>query len=175
MVRRTFLRPREILQYLNEGLQQAGPDAPFISKDHIRSAEPRYSRWKLDDLKQEFAKSSPQLAPALECLRQGVHRYDSITEFEELLKERSPDLVQKHGARSLVELLFDVSAIGVRLRDSGTYRFKCEDSTLILPAEASLLVHQSLHDGLNIVERRARGDAAAAQDDDSAETESPAG
>lgn len=51
VVQRTFLRPREVIQYLNEAKERGSPDASFISKDNIKDAEATYSRWKVDDLK----------------------------------------------------------------------------------------------------------------------------
>lgn len=166
MVKRTMLRPREILQFLAECIRKSAQDATYVSRDDIRSAEKQYSRWKVEDLKQEFSKAIPYFSDTLECLRQEYHRYDSIPELEELIRRKRPQLADDRGTRALVEMLFDASAVGVRLRSSGAIRFKSEDSELALPSEAAIYVHQSLHDGLNIVERR--GDSESQEDEDSA-------
>ncbi len=70
--KRTFLRPREILQFMEECIRQAGGDAIEITKDNVREAEERYSRWKVDDLKQEYSAArrffdieSPRPVPGL--------------------------------------------------------------------------------------------------------------
>jgi hypothetical protein len=50
--KRTFLRPREVIQFLQECQKRSPLDATEISKDTIRDAEERYSSWKVDDLKE---------------------------------------------------------------------------------------------------------------------------
>jgi hypothetical protein len=57
-----------------------------------------------------------------------------------------------------LEVLFDASVIGIRLRGAGSSRFKSEDPQLTLPAEGVVYVHQSLYKGLNIVEARRPAD-----------------
>lgn len=157
LVKRTFLRPREVLQFTQECLSQADPSAQEISKDLLRSAEERYSRWKVSDLQQEFVKSFPGFPALIDCLRQEYHRYDSLSDLEEILGEKIPVIVNEHKPRRLLERLFDCSVIGVRLSDAGSTRFKCEDNDLTLPQAGAVYVHQSLYKGLNIRERRASG------------------
>ena len=154
IVKRTFLRPREVLQFLDECLRKAPRDGTVITKDNARSAEERYSSWKVADLKQEFSKVFPDFDRLLECLRQGFHRYDTLGDLQSVLRRKSPDLVEKYGTRTLVETLFECSVIGVRLRDAGSTRFKAEDVDLVLPSEGAVYVHQSLHKGLTIREAR---------------------
>ena len=81
IVKRTFLRPREVLQFVDRCIAVAGFDATEVSKDAIRQAEETYSGWKVDDLKQEFAKITPWFEPLIEALRQEVHRYDSVDDL----------------------------------------------------------------------------------------------
>jgi hypothetical protein len=158
VVQRTFLRPREVIQYLTEAKERGDPDAVFISKDNIKDVEPTYSRWKVDDLKQEFSKAIPDFAECVECLRQGVHRYDSLAELEQWVEKKKPALVQKHSARWVVDQLFDASAIGVRPKKSGYIKYKSEDADLDLPLEGALYVHPGLRIALNVTEKRAERD-----------------
>ena len=58
IVRRTFLRPREVLQFLDECLRKAPRDGTEITKDNVRAAEERYSSWKVADLNRNTPKSS---------------------------------------------------------------------------------------------------------------------
>lgn len=158
IVQRTFLRPREVIQYLTEAKDRGDGDATFISKDNIKDAELNYSRWKVDDLKQEYSKAIPEFPECLETLRQGVHRYESLTELAEWVSQKSPQLAGEHGARWIVDHLFDTSAIGVRPKKSGSIKYKSEDSDLELPLEGALYVHPGLRLGLNVTERRAGAD-----------------
>ncbi|MCB0827098.1 MAG: hypothetical protein KDC26_13015 [Armatimonadetes bacterium] len=155
IVKRTFLRPREVIQFLQECQKRTDTSATEISKDAIREAEMRYSSWKVDDLKQEYRRVFPRFSELLEALRQTQHRYDSVEEFLQLLEQQAAELVQEFGARELMKRLFDASVIGVRLGNAGTARFRCEDSDLLLPTSGSVYIHQGLYRGLNIRETRA--------------------
>jgi hypothetical protein len=158
IVRRTFLRPREVIQFLDECVRRSAAGAPYISKDGIREAENQYSRWKIEDLKQEFARIYPALGDLLEVLQQEYHRYDSMDDLIKVIGRKKPELLDQHSERELLEILFETSVIGFRLRDSGAVRYKSEDIDLLLPADAAVYVHQGLRKGLNIVERRSSGD-----------------
>lgn len=154
ILKRTFRRPREILQFIDECLRKAGKDATEISKDAIREAENQYSKWKVEDLKQEFAKVSPEFGALLEALRQELHRYDSIDDAIEVLERKAPDEVAALTPRGAMELLFEASVIGIRLGGGGQTRFKSQDPELTLPTAGAVYVHQSLYRGLNIKEAR---------------------
>jgi hypothetical protein len=153
------------LQFVGLAIKEAGPVATEASKDAIREAELVYSRWKVEDLKQEFAKVNPDFDELLEALRQEVHRYDSIGELVEVLERKSPGAASRLGVRGALELLFEASVIGVRLRGGGSTRFKAEDPQLSLPAEGAVYVHQSLYKGLNIVETRRAAEEPAEEDE----------
>jgi len=154
IIKRTFLRPREIIQFLGEILRRCPSSGLEISKDAIRSAEERYSIWKLEDLKQEYRRSNADFEPIVEGLRQGVHRYDSIAELARQLSGRIAPILARLGEAAVAKVLFDASVIGVRLGNSGTTRFKCEDDDLALPTVGAVYVHQGLYKGLNIKEKR---------------------
>lgn len=158
IVKRTFLRPREILQFMDECIRRAGYSATQITKDQIRQAEEKYSSWKVDDLKQEYRRLYPEFEQIVEILRQAQHRYDSFDEFEAHINQRAPDLVKSIGLRNIIERLFNASAIGVRLANVGSPRFRAEDSDLMLPSVGAIYVHQCLYKGLNLREKRARDD-----------------
>ena len=158
IVERTFLRPREVIQFLNEAKSRGESEATFISKDNIKDAELTYSRWKVDDLKQEYSKAIPDFAECLESLRQGKHRYESLAELEDVVSQKQMKLSAERGPRWIVDQLFDASAIGVRPKKSGSIKFKSEDSDLELPLEGALYVHPGLRLGLNVTEKRAATD-----------------
>lgn len=155
IVKRTFLRPREVIQFLQECQKRTAAGETEISKDTIREAEERYSGWKVDDLKQEYRRLFPSFGDLLEALRQTQHRYDSLDDFANLLSDKCPKIAEEYGTRALMEKLFDASVIGVRLGNAGVARFRCEDSDLLLPATGAVYIHQSLYKGLNIRETRA--------------------
>jgi energy-coupling factor transporter ATP-binding protein EcfA2 len=164
IVKRTFLRPREVLQFVDQCIRHEGAEAIEVSKAAVRSAEDLYSKWKVEDLKQEFAKVSPDFEALLEALRQEFHRYESIEELEALLRSKAEAIVERLTPRGALELLFEASVIGVRLRGAGSTRFKSDDPELTLPASGAVYVHQSLYKGLNIVEARRPAEESTEED-----------
>lgn len=159
MLKRTFLRPREILQFANLCLDSGSPDSFEITKQNIRDAESRFSSWKVEDLKQEYAKSEPSLPDLVEALRQQVHRYESLDELSSALKARNSELINFLGERSALQILFDASVIGIRVSGAGATRFKATSPELALPESGVVYVHQGLYKGLNLTEtRRPRND-----------------
>jgi hypothetical protein len=155
IVRRTFKRPREVLQFLNECMRTAGNDAERILSDHIRTAEARYSRWKVQDLEQEFANSIPGYKDILEILRQGRQRYDSLRDFFAVLEHGKPGSISAMNVRRMAEVLLESSAIGVRESDTGEIKYKSDVPDLVLPRRAAVYVHPALSKGLGILETRA--------------------
>lgn len=151
---RTFLRPREIIQFLQECLTRTSDADSHVSHAVLKSAEIVFSTWKVEDLKAEFAKANPQLPGLIEALRQGKHRYDSIESIANQLRERAPKEVDELGERGCLQLLFNASVIGVRLNESGKVRFRVNEPTLQLPSAGSVYVHPGLQKALLIVEAR---------------------
>ena len=68
--------------------------------------------------------------------------------MQTFLNQRAPDLVKSIGLRNIIERLFNASAIGVRLANVGSPRFRAEDSDLMLPSVGAIYVHQCLYKGL---------------------------
>lgn len=165
LLQRTFYRPREVLQFVQQCLDVAGPDATEVKKDQLRVAEATYSNWKVEDLKQEYSKAAPDLEPLLESLRQQRHRYDTFEDLEAVITEKAPGVVERIGGRSALELLFDTSVIGIRLGGAGQTRFKSVNPTLALPASGVLYVHQGLSRGLSLRETRKSADDSADEDE----------
>src|SRR5699024_74695 len=132
ILKRTFLRPREVLQFVNLCISTSDPNDFEISKENVREAENRFSSWKVDDLKQEYAKSEPSLPALVEALRQQVHRYDSLDEIIAALRARDNTLIDSLGERTALQILFDASVIGIRVSEIGraSCRERVESSVL---------------------------------------------
>jgi hypothetical protein len=162
---RTFQRPREVLQFVTLSTGVAEPWQTEIATADILSAEETFSSWKVDDLKQENARSNPQISALIESLRQGVHRYDSIADLESLLAEKAPEAVDELGPRQCLELLFRNSVIGFRLGGSGSSRFVSTHPGLHLPTSGAVYVHRALFRGLNLREARRTTDGSTATED----------
>lgn len=159
VLKRTFLRPREVLQFADLCLKTSASDATEVTKEVIREAENRFSSWKVEDLKQEYAKSTPPLPALVEALRQQVHRYDSFDDLVATLKSREIKLVDQLGEREALQILFDASVLGIRVSGAGATKFKATSPELALPAAGVNYIHQGLYKGLNLTETRKSRDA----------------
>jgi hypothetical protein len=153
---RTFLRPREVLQFVQQCFDESETAALVVTNQVLRDAETTFSGWKVEDLKLEYKKATPDLPVLVEALRQGKHRYDSLEELEAVVAAKAPEVVAEIGARGCLRRLMDTSVIGVRLNASGRVRYRYQEPGLELPAVANVYVHPGLHKGLVISETRKR-------------------
>jgi len=155
MLERTFMRPREVIQFFGECFRVAPRSATELTLPDIIKAEEQYSRWKVADLRQEFARSFPDFGDLVECLRLGPDRYESYAELIVMIGNRKYRLVKDYGERAILETLFDASVLGYKAsREDKAPTFRCDNDDLTLPGETTVFVHKGLHKGLNIQQRR---------------------
>lgn len=160
IVSRTFMRPRDLLQFLIN-IRDAYPDSTIITKGIVEDVEPTYSRDKLDDLRQEYRKGAPWVDSALDALKQGPNKFDSRTELEERLSFRF-DKSKFEPSRmasipDLVDWLVEASVLGSAPRSvqTETIVFRCEGKPVSLEGESTSWVHPALFSGLSLSEPRA--------------------
>lgn len=160
LVSRTFMRPRDLLQFLI-GLRNAHPDSSVITKSIVEDVEPAYSREKLDDLRQEYRKGAPWVDSALDALKQGPNKFDSRSDLEERLRSRFDEAMfdsrRMASIGDLVEWLVEASVLGSapRLVRTETIVFRCEGRPVSLEGESTAWVHPALFSGLSLSEPRA--------------------
>lgn len=170
LVSRTFMRPRDLIQFLSE-LQNAGPEATKINKSLVERSEKNYSLAKVDDIRNEYRKSAPWVVDALDALKQGRNKFESRAELEaQLFKKIHPDRLREYFERglpvsdvpSLVDWMIDTSILGAATRKvkSETINFRCEGNPVTLEGDSTAWVHGSLFTGLSLYEpRSSRSDA----------------
>lgn len=159
LVSRTFMRPRDLLQFLTK-LQFAEPNATVVTKALVEAVEPTYSREKVDDLSQEYRRGAPWVDAALGGLKQGPNKYESRMELEGRLAERvsSSDLRSwSMEVSDLVEWMTEASILGAAPRTvkTETIRFRCEGEPVSLEGDSTAWVHPALFKGLALSEPRA--------------------
>ncbi|MFC7925160.1 P-loop ATPase, Sll1717 family [Microbacterium laevaniformans] len=151
ILRRTFMRPRELLQFLDECFRVAlsqGAEHKILRR-HVREAEKTYSHWKVGDLIQEYRHVYPELQAVLQALRGGLPEYSSADEVARFLEaadglQLTPDLIDVY-----IDRLFEISVLGIRdLRDGARYR--AEQPNLVMDRDARLVIHPSLHRELEL-------------------------
>ncbi|MGY1839896.1 MULTISPECIES: P-loop ATPase, Sll1717 family [unclassified Modestobacter] len=154
ILRRTFYRPREVLQYLQLALDEAGDLEEQVWIVDITNSEPQFSAWKVADLKQEYEKAVPELASLIDALQQQTTPLDSVDDLEAVLTDRVPAIVSEKTARWCSSALWDASVIGARLNGTGAVRFRSTDPNFSMPTDGVVYVHFGLMKGLNVKERR---------------------
>lgn len=166
VVSRTFMRPRDLLQFLI-GIRNAYPDSGVITKAIVEEVEPDYSRDKLDDLRQEYRKGAPWVDSALDALKQGPNKFDSRVELEDRLSSKFDkgkfDAKRMASISDLVDWLVEASVLGSAPRQvrTETIVFRCEGRPVSLEGESTAWIHPALFSGLSLSEpRTARKDSA---------------
>lgn len=154
IARRTYLRPREVLQFVQLCIDSSPPEATEIAKSTVYEAETTYSAWKVEDLAQEYSRIYPELEDALDVLRQERHRYPSMSELAAVVERKRKVGAPTISSEQILDMLFETSAIGIRPNDSGSVRYRADDPRMARSWSGTVYVHPSLRKGLNITEAR---------------------
>ncbi|QHO78946.1 DNA repair ATPase [Bradyrhizobium sp. CCBAU 051011] len=173
MVERTLMRPRDIIAFVNECLNEAQGNYE-VSAQTIKKAEATYSSKRLTNLEQEWQSAYPTIAKLTAFLaskRKVLLSFDEFcpqSEMDEmaLLIYSEPkrhydplhDAAREHCenpgtrifAKTIVSILYRVGAIGVKLDKSAPHQFAYNGHPLLRVAQTpdsdvSIRVHQMLH------------------------------
>lgn len=160
LISRTFMRPRDLLQFLIK-IQSDAPGEGQITKEVVEACEPAYSQDKVDDLRQEYRRGAPWVDLALDALRQGPNKFEDRGSLERRLAERiEPEDLRERGIDlpKLVEWMVDASILGAAPRTVRTQsiRFKSEGASVSLGGDSTAWVHPALFLGLSLSEPRAQ-------------------
>ena len=158
IIDRTFLRPRDIIQFCNETLliYKEGPsDENKFRNEDINKCKNLYSRYFIDELDDEIHKHLPDYEKYLDVIRDiGFLQFDK-SEFIKAYQNRSPQLSIKD-PYELLKIFFEFSIIGFyRVGGAGyggseySYRYKDEKATYDIQAE-KLRVHPGLMEYLQL-------------------------
>jgi len=175
MLERTLLRPRDILQFVNETFK-AGFDKDKITWTLIHEAEKTYSEKRLRSLKEEWGETYPSFEDTIEILRGRKSTFDFIdfknSQFESVItklsmKENEDPCVI--AARSYFEVkgsledeimstilacLYKVGAIGIKLETNNSFIWSYRNKSAISAGEAEranqLKIHKMLHKTLDV-------------------------
>lgn len=119
MIKRTFKRPREIIQLCNLALSIAQDNNDYLIREkYILQAESKYSNWKLDDLINEFKIQYPYLRSLLGIFQgfsnsftkdEIIPRYNKVVKILKIQFEEVNNLYLD----SFLQLLFNIGFIGI--------------------------------------------------------------
>lgn len=116
IIDRTFLRPRDIIQFLNEILiahriNHSKPGVKFDNKDII-NARKKYSQYLLDELDDEIKKHHPNYEAYLEVLKTVGSLQFTIKVLEDACKQSRDPKLESITARQMLSQLFEFSVVG---------------------------------------------------------------
>jgi hypothetical protein len=152
IIDRTFLRPRDMIQFCNEIIAQHNKvlGNRKIENGEIYNAKFEYSRYFLKELDDEVHKHLPVYESVLEVIKSiGYYQFDMET-FRRALKEKSFLFAEEQNPNGIMKSLFEFSIIGYyRAGGSGfggsEYVFRYRDLNSIFDENSKLFrVHPGL-------------------------------
>jgi hypothetical protein len=179
IVERTLRRPRDVIAYVNQCLHEAA-DQTEITAKNIRDAELEYSRRRLNALEEEWGSVFKSFPALIEFLKQQSATFTlsnvatkdvmdytalAISEGDQLnrgsLFKAAKD-VRENGsvgaitflARRIVEALYRVGAVAIKMDSNERYRYCYIDEPIIaassIPMDARIRIHPMLLRALNV-------------------------
>lgn len=162
---RTMLRPRDFIklfQLVKDDMRER-KDNPFDSEivnadklecKSIYNAEPSYSEWLIEELKDEWRAQFPRISELLSAIQNNGKTNFTSGELYYSLKQIGSDSLNSD-VNYLLKFLFDNSIIGFKVGKSQQWRFKCFFKSQGFVESDLYKVHDGLHRGLNLTESRA--------------------
>lgn len=161
---RTMLRPRDFIRMFQLvkqnmlesrdnafGQKQINPDK--LECQAIYNCEPAYSEWLIEELKDEWRVQYPFIKSLLDAIQNiGLTTFSSddlIESVKSVAGHQTPI-----SANSWLKFLYDNSIIGFRVGRSNQWKFKCFANSQGFVESSIYKVHDGLHKGLNLKERR---------------------
>lgn len=172
---RTLLRPRDILQFVNETFK-VGVDKDKITWTLIHEAETAYSEKRLRSLKEEWGETYPSFEDTIEILRGRKSTFDfnefKSPQFESVITKLSTkktedpcvivvkDYLNTIGSTeneiisTILSCLYKVGAIGIKLETNNSFIWSYRNKSAMSNGEAErasqLKIHKMLHKTLDI-------------------------
>jgi hypothetical protein len=159
MASRTYLRPRDMIQFSNFCLSAAREaEAHHIENRHIVAARPVYSKYLVRELEDEMSEAVPYWPRLFDVLRRIHLTRFSPDEFTDCYRALKVTKSAGVDADEALEALFRFSVIGFTKSGGGGYggsavAFRYRDPLLSFdPASRTLHVHVGLKEALELIE-----------------------
>lgn len=158
IIDRTFLRPRDIIQFCNEVITQHKhhTGSGKIENKEINDAKIEYSRYFLEELDDEIHKHIPEYEKILEVIKKiGYYQFD-LRDFSLAFEEKKSLFDEDSNPTEALRNLFEFSIIGFyKLGGMGyggsEYIFKYKDNRVLFEENASVYrVHPGLIETLGL-------------------------
>ncbi|RXD02509.1 ATPase [Sphingomonas sp. UV9] len=167
---RTMLRPRDFIRFFqlvkldmverrDNPFESESVDENYLECAAIYNAEPAYSEWLVEELKDEWRTQYPAINDLISALQNNGKTNFNREDIEQGLR-KGGKVPSNSEVTSYLKFLFDNSIIGFRVGKSNQWRYKCFFSSQGFVESELYKVHDGLHRGLNLTESRATSDTA---------------
>jgi hypothetical protein len=175
MLKRTLLRPRDIINFCRESLEHAiSVGHSRIERDDITFAEQRHSTFMRDEYLDETRANHPYFTDLLNIIRElGTSKLNTrqFIDIYEDYKARGYDLPLQ--AKDALQILIELSVLGLRRPQAGggrpwTYRYLEEPTVRLEPkydGTETIEVHPCLIKVLNLSEKTPNKEDNSDEDD----------
>jgi Cdc6-like AAA superfamily ATPase len=164
ILKRTMMRPRDIISYLGRILDSMKDKVndPFsdesiffeaIDSESIYSAESGYSEWLKQEIIDEWSVQNPIIIELLNSLQNNSSTNFTHEELEFQLRKLKTNVFSQE-VLNYLKFLFDNSIIGFKLGDSKEWKFKCFYPSQGFIRSNEYRVHEGLVRALNLKENR---------------------
>ena len=154
MLTRTFLRPRDLVTYLNKIIEKY-PMAQKISGDYILEVEKRYSDYFADEIKNEM--KGHLTDDEIEKIFSLLYRFSKRSFYFESLEKYYKERIELFGILDLkkcISLLFNFSALGnIRYDSNGKrfYKWAYREDNIEVNFDEQLVIHLGLRKKMNLI------------------------
>jgi hypothetical protein len=161
LVRRTLLRPRDIIQFCASCVDTAlASKHDRVTAEDIYIAERSYSDYLYREFLDEAKVRLPEIKSLLECLRRIGYERFRFGEFEQFHKAIPRLNASTQGPLDALRELFEMSIVGQErvggVTGGTAFEYKYTDPTIQPDFRRSMIVHPGLRKSLKLVERRKR-------------------
>ncbi|WP_156485842.1 P-loop ATPase, Sll1717 family [Crenobacter luteus] len=156
---RTFYRPRDVICFLGRTIKAMKEESQYdetintleqLRGEDIYSAEPGYSEWLYNELRDEWGVQKPELFEHIAHLQEiNYSIFSKQSLIDRLLSGDS--IKNKTEARDAIKFMFDNSVIGFKKEDN-KWRFKCQRPSQGFQDTDLYKVHPGLIRGLGLTE-----------------------
>lgn len=167
LIERTFMRPRDIIKFLNLSLEVAkkriktqNKTSPKIINSDFQECKKDYSDYLYKELSDEVKAKYPEFDNYLELLREIHNTSFTIEEYNEAFDIVSKRLTFNKTKTEILEILYDFSVIGFYKVGGGgyggsTYCFNYIDLNIKFnPKATKFKIHSGFKEYLELIERR---------------------
>jgi Cdc6-like AAA superfamily ATPase len=158
LIKRTFLRPRDIISFCRECLDEARRNKRnIITNEDIYNAENLYSERVYREFIDEMHKQHPYVEKLFSVLRaMKTERFN----FQMFQNEYNKDLYRIEGStpQDALKILFEYDIIGIQKiggkRGGSTFDFSYIDPLINMDLSKEMVIHPALKKHLRLVEKR---------------------